>query len=111
MKKFSVIFMALALVASALVLRGVDWVGAKATSSGLLALGSLLLGSIYCYTKARIPFVKYGHTLILLAALLSLHGCFTYSTPLAMVELALGGFLVGGCFVSRWLWEMEDITL
>lgn len=107
MKKCCVIVLALALAAGAIVLCSIDWVGARTTSRGLTAIAFLLLGGVYCHSKARTLYVKYGHALILPSALLSVLGCFTYSTPLAMIELAFGGFWVGSCFVSKWLWETE----
>lgn len=105
MKKCCVIILALALATGAFVLCSIDWVGAMTTSRGLMAIAFLLLGGVYCHSKARTLYVKYGHALILPAVLLSVLGCFTYSTPLAMIELAFGGFWVGSCFVSKWLWE------
>ena len=104
MKKCCVIVLDLVLATGALVLCSIDWVGAITTSRGLMAIAFLLLGGVYCH---RTLYVKYGHALILPAVLLSVLGCFTYSTPLAMIELAFGGFWVGSCFVSKWLWEME----
>lgn len=107
MKECCVIILALVLATGALVLCSIDWVGARTTSRGLMAIAFLLLGGVYCHSRARTLYVKYGHVLILPAALLSVLGCFAYSTTLAMIELSLGGFLVGSCFVSKWLWETE----
>ena len=99
MKKCCVIILALVLATGALVLCSIDWVGARTTSRGLMAIAFLLLGGVYCHSKARTLYVKYGHALILPAL-----GCFAYSTTLAMIELAFGGFLVGGRFA------MSDIA-
>lgn len=107
MKKCCVIVLALALATGALVLCSIDWVGARTTSRGLMAIAFLLLGGVYCHSRARTLYVKYGRILILPAVALSVFGCLAYSTPLAMIELSLGGFLVGSCFVSKWLWKTE----